>query len=115
MNMIYRKLNCYDQFITVGSSQDFKYGHLNISPIYPDISRIFYRKIKLTCACATDLIFPQYIGPKPIYWRYIADIGCIADIVSNIIDIGYIGDISTDISDIFIPAYNISYTLGKRK
>ena len=61
---IYRKLNCCDQSITVGSSQDFKYGHLNIFSIYPDISiiyldisRIFYRKIKLTHACATDMIF----------------------------------------------------------
>ena len=78
-------LNCWDQFITIRSSQDFKYDHLNISPIYPDISPIypryipiypdispiFYRKIKLTCACATDPIFPRYIGPKPIYQRYI--------------------------------------------
>ena len=54
---IYHKLNCCDQSITVGSSQDFKYDHLNISPIYPDISRIFYRNIKLTRACSIDLIF----------------------------------------------------------
>ena len=27
-------LNCLDQFITVGSSQDFKFDHLNISPIF---------------------------------------------------------------------------------
>ena len=76
-------LNCWEQSITVGSSQDFKSDHLNISPIYPDISPIyhryildislyivdissiypdispiFYRKIKLTRACATDSIFP---------------------------------------------------------
>ena len=64
---IYQKLNYYNQSITVGSSQDFKSGHLNISSIYPDIFRIFYRKIK-TCACATDLIFPRYISA--IYRRY---------------------------------------------
>ena len=85
MNMIYRKLTCCDQSITVGSSQDFKSDHLNISPIYPyissiypdissiypDISRIFYQKIKLTRACTINLIFPRYIGPKPIYRQYI--------------------------------------------
>ena len=68
---IYRKLNCCYQFITVGSSQDFKSGYLNISSIYLDISSIFYRKIKLTRACVIDLIFPRYIGPKSIYRRYI--------------------------------------------
>ena len=31
-------LNCWDQSITVGSSQDFKSYHLIISLIYPDIS-----------------------------------------------------------------------------
>ena len=31
---IYRKLNCCDQSIIIGSSQDFKFGNLNISPIY---------------------------------------------------------------------------------
>ena len=55
-------LNCWDQSITVGSSQDFKSDHLNVSPIYRryilDISPIFYRKIKLTHVRATDLIFP---------------------------------------------------------
>ena len=57
-------LNYWDQSITVGSSQDFKYDHLNISPIYPDkslifpdISPIFYRKIKLTRLFTTYLIF----------------------------------------------------------
>ena len=69
--------------------------------IYPDISRIFYRKIKLTRACATDLIFPRYIG----------DISVIADIVSNITDIGYIGDILNDISNIFISGSN---TINKK-
>ena len=65
-------------------------------------------------ACATDLIFPRYIGPKPIYRRYIVDIIdfftnfslkrlSITDIMSNIIDIRYIGDISANILDIFIP------------
>ena len=65
MNIDIPELNCCDQSITVGSSQDFKSGHLNISSIYldissiyPDISRIFYRKIKLTRACTTYLIFP---------------------------------------------------------
>ena len=33
-------LNCWDQFITVGSSQDFKSGYLNISPIHFDISPV---------------------------------------------------------------------------
>ena len=32
-------LNCWDQSITVGLSQDFKSNHLDISPIYSDISR----------------------------------------------------------------------------
>ena len=54
-------LNCKDQSITVGSSQDFKSDSFDISPI-------FYRKIKLTRVCATDPIFSRYIG------RYIADI-----------------------------------------
>ena len=48
-------LNCWEQSITVGSSQDFKSDHLNISPIYPDISPIYHRYI-------------------PIYRRYILDI-----------------------------------------
>ena len=39
---IYRKLNCGDQSIIVGSNQNFKYSHLNISLIYHDISQIFY-------------------------------------------------------------------------
>ena len=52
---IYRKLNCCDQSITVGSSQDFKSVHLNISLIYPDISRYI-------------LDISRYI---PIYPRYI--------------------------------------------
>ena len=39
---IYQKLNCCDQSIIVGLNQDFKYGHLNISLIYHDISQIFY-------------------------------------------------------------------------
>ena len=60
-------LNCWDQSITIGSSRDFKSDHLDISPIYPDISPIFYRKIKLTREYATDPIFPRYIDPKPIY------------------------------------------------
>ena len=49
-NMTVRSsLNCWDQSITVGSSQDFKSNHLDISliyldisPTYPDISPIFY-------------------------------------------------------------------------
>ena len=49
------------------------------------------------CARDIDLIFPRYIGPKPIYRQYIVDI------ISNITDIGYIEDILTNISDIFIP------------
>ena len=40
---IYQKLNCYNQSITIGSYQDFKYGHLNISPIY---LRYFIKKFK---------------------------------------------------------------------
>ena len=32
---IRNSLNCWDQSITVGSSQDFKYDRLEISPIYP--------------------------------------------------------------------------------
>ena len=35
-------LNCWDQSITVGSSQDFKFDCLDTSLIYPDISPIFY-------------------------------------------------------------------------
>ena len=47
-------LNCWDQSITVGSSQDFKSDRLDISSIYPDIS----------------LIYHQYI---PIYLRYFTE------------------------------------------
>ena len=44
-NMTIRSfLNRCDQSITIRSSQDFKSNHLNISPIYPDISPIFYIK-----------------------------------------------------------------------
>ena len=38
-------LNCWDQSITVGSSQDFKFDRLDISSIYPDISSIYPRYI----------------------------------------------------------------------
>ena len=48
-------LNCWDQSIIIGSSQDFKYDHLDISPIYLDMSPIY----------------PQYIS---IYLRHISDI-----------------------------------------
>ena len=42
-NLIVRSsLNYWDQSITVGSSQDLKFDHLHILPIYPDISPIFY-------------------------------------------------------------------------
>ena len=42
-NMTVRSsLNRWDQSITIGSSHDFKSGHLDISPIYPDISPRFY-------------------------------------------------------------------------
>ena len=34
-------LKCWDQSITVGSSQDFQSDHLDISPIYLDISSIY--------------------------------------------------------------------------
>ena len=44
---IYRKLNCCDQFITVRSNQDFKSGHLNISPIYPRYIPIYLRYIPI--------------------------------------------------------------------
>ena len=37
-------LNRWDQSITVGSNQDFKSDRLDVSPIYPDISSIFYQK-----------------------------------------------------------------------
>ena len=44
VNMTIRSsLNRWDQSIAVGSSQDFKSDHLDISPIYPDILPIFYR------------------------------------------------------------------------
>ena len=44
-NMTIRSsLNRWDQSLTVGSSQDFKYDCLDTSSIYPDISPIFYRK-----------------------------------------------------------------------
>ena len=39
MNIDISELNYCDQFIIIGSSQDFKSGHLNISSIYSDISR----------------------------------------------------------------------------
>ena len=39
---IYQKLDNCDQFITIRSSQSFKFGYLNISLIYPNISLIFY-------------------------------------------------------------------------
>ena len=39
MNIDISEINCCDQSITVGLSQDFTSSHLNISPIYPDISR----------------------------------------------------------------------------
>ena len=37
--------NCWDQSITVGSSHDFKFDHLDISLMYPDISSIYPRYI----------------------------------------------------------------------
>ena len=44
-NMTIRSsLNHWDQSITVGSNQDFKSDHLDISLIFSDISPIFYRK-----------------------------------------------------------------------
>ena len=44
-NLIIRStLNHWDQSITVGSNQDFKYDHLDISLIFSNISPIFYRK-----------------------------------------------------------------------
>ena len=90
-------LNRWDQSITVGSSQDFKYDRL----IYPDISQIFYQQIKLTHVCATNPIFSRYIGSILIYRRYYRfflnfslNRLSMTDIISTFTDIQYIGDIS---------------------
>ena len=44
---IISSLNCWDQSITIGLSQDFKSDHLNIYSIYPDISPIYHRYIPI--------------------------------------------------------------------
>ena len=51
-------LNCWDQSITIGSSQDFKSYHLNLSTIYLEIS----------------LIYSRYIPIYPNIFHYISDI-----------------------------------------
>ena len=63
--------------------------------------------------CTTYPIFPRYIGPKPIYRRYIVDIIDFLPIFPSNdyrLSISYqtllISDISADISDIFIPGGN---------
>ena len=65
-------LNRSDQSITVRSSQNFKSGHLDIFPIYPDISR--YISIYLRYIPIYLDISPIFLPIFPIYLRYISDI-----------------------------------------
>ena len=101
--------------------------YILIFPIYPDISSIFYQKIKLMLVCATNPIFPRYIGPKPIHRRYFIDIIDFFSIFRlidyrwpisfrplSISDIRYIGDIWTDILNILNLAYEPLHHLPNR-
>ena len=68
--------------------QDFKSSHLNISPIYPDISPIFYRKIKLTRVCHRpdiSMIYRSKTDISAIYWSL--PISCRTSPISDISEI----------------------------